>query len=73
VFTNRFGKKIYEDILHFQNTKTMMSTEEILLKAREIAKEKLEEKRSEVNKNVNYLLMTINNIENIQPSEVKTK
>jgi hypothetical protein len=34
VFTNRFGKKKYEDILQFQNTKTMMSTAEYTIKSK---------------------------------------
>ena len=46
VFKNRFGQMIYEDILHFENSKEMISLDELTIveKARGIATRMLSEK-----------------------------
>lgn len=73
VFKNRFGQMIYEDILHFENAKTIdISEEEIISKAREIAKRALEEKlKFTDNDNIELLKMAIDKVEQINKSEDK--
>lgn len=74
VFKNRFGTMIYEDILHFENSKACINLSEkaIVEKAREIAVRMLESRKYtlEDKKNLIYINDAINNCENIKLSEV---
>ena len=74
VFKNRFGTMIYEDILHFENSKALISiTEDVIVeKARKIAVRMLESRKNtlEDTKNLIYINEAISNCENIKLSEV---
>ena len=71
-FKNRYGQMIYEDILHFQNNKTKMCSNEIIItKARNIAVCILNE-TAELNPNsdnLNFIYEAINRAETINESE----
>jgi hypothetical protein len=71
VFKNRFGQLIYEDILHFENTKCDEPQESVLTEsARSIARDALSAKIDQGdNKNRDLLLSAISNIDNIMKSE----
>lgn len=69
VFKNRFGTMIYEDILHFKNSKQTKNRDEIVFEAASIAEEILNTKLSCQNKNIEYLLSAIENTHMIKPSE----
>lgn len=71
VFKNRFGTMIYEDILHFKNSKNMLNIceEEILEKAQQIAVNMLKQKDPE-QKNVNSLKEAIEFANKVKKSEV---
>lgn len=73
VFTNRFGTKIYEDILHF-NLPTEVS-ENSLQRARLVAKEVLEEalKNTFTEDVTEDIKSAINNINNVNPSPIFKK
>lgn len=72
VFKNRFGQNIFEDILHFENSKENLSLEKnfIISKAKDIAKEEIEKLLiSEVcNKNYDLLKDCISKIDDIKES-----
>lgn len=72
-FCNRFGKIIYEDIIHVENNKLRldMSEKEIVTYAKKIAKEYLIEKLNKLNdtdKNFELLNGAIDNINSIEKS-----
>ena len=72
VFKNRFGQMIYEDILHFSNSSSILPCdEEIICKAREIAIRMLQEKCNldVENKNRPLLFEAIEKAIKIKPSE----
>ena len=73
VFKNRFGQLIYEDILHFENTKTgaYPSSEEIISAARSIAVKMLFEKAQLYpdSENVGFIVEAIEKSERINRSE----
>lgn len=75
VFKNRFGKMIYEDILHFRNNKKNQSISEVELveKARKVAMATLNEKLLSVEDGdatkIQHLEDAINNVGNISKSE----
>jgi 16S rRNA G966 N2-methylase RsmD len=75
VFKNRYGIMIYEDILHFENNKLnyeLLSEEDIINMAREIAKSFLQEKVGQVNndyKDYNLLINSIENVYKVEKSE----
>jgi len=73
VFKNKFGRMIYEDIIHFENRKNgcMVSQSALSDAAREIAKNALEEKLDfdKSSKNRGFLIAAIDGIQNIQQSE----
>ena len=71
VFKNRFGQMIYEDIIHFENIKTEeFNEEEIISRARDIAKRALEEKLEYTdNDNIELLKMAIEKVNQINKSE----
>ena len=72
VFKNRFGQMIYEDILHFSNSSSILPCdEEIICKAREIAVRMLQEKCNldVENKNRPLLFEAIEKAIKIKPSE----
>ena len=72
VFKNRFGQMIYEDILHFSNSSSILPCdEEIICKAREIAIRMLHEKcdLDVENKNRPLLFEAIEKAIKIKPSE----
>lgn len=73
VFKNRFGQLIYEDILHFENTKTgaYPSSEEIISAARSIAVKMLFEKVQLYpdSENVGFIVEAIEKSERINRSE----
>lgn len=74
VFKNRYGKMIYEDIIHFENRKRSKTyaEQEIAEKARKIAVRMLQVKLDIVpeNKNTIFLRDAINNSLKIKKSEV---
>ena len=73
VFKNRFGQLIYEDILHFENSKTGFSLcdEEIISAARSIAVKMLFEKaqRFPDSKNIGFIAEAIKKSDKINRSE----
>ncbi len=73
VFKNRFGQLIYEDILHFENSKTEFSLcdEEIISAARSIAVKMLFEKaqRFPDSKNIGFIAEAIKKSDKINRSE----
>ncbi len=73
VFKNRFGQLIYEDILHFENSKTGFSPsdEEIVSSARSIAVKMLFEKAQMYpdSKNIGFIVEAIEKSEKINRSE----
>lgn len=73
VFKNRFGQLIYEDILHFQNSKAGLfpSNDEIVSAARGIAVKTLFEKAQMYrdSENVGFIVEAINKSEKINRSE----
>lgn len=73
VFKNRFGQLIYEDILHFENSKTEFSLcdEEIISAARTIAVKMLFEKaqRFPDSKNIGFIAEAIKKSDKINRSE----
>lgn len=73
VFKNRFGQLIYEDILHFENSKTRFSLcdEEIISAARSIAVKMLFEKaqRFPDSKNIGFIAEAIKKSDKINRSE----
>ncbi len=73
VFRNRFGQLIYEDILHFENSKTEFSLcdEEIISAARSIAVKMLFEKaqRFPDSKNIGFIAEAIKKSDKINRSE----
>ena len=76
VFKNRFGRMIYEDILHFKNNKinyNSLSEEEIINKSRNIAKNMLKQKLKMVDdeyKNYELLVAAIDRADKVNKSEV---
>lgn len=74
VFTNRFGQRIYEDILHFENSKTdgIPNADDIIASARAIAVNMLIEKTKTYpdSKNISFLFEAIERSKNINMSEV---
>lgn len=71
VFKNRFGTMIYEDILHFKNSKEMqnITEDEIIFKAQQIAVAMLKEKKPE-EKNKESLKEAIEFASKVKKSEV---
>lgn len=71
VFKNRFGIMIYEDILHFKNSKAMqnITENEIISKAQQIAVAMLKEKKPE-EKNKELLKKAIEFASKVKKSEV---
>lgn len=70
VFKNRYGQMIYEDIIHFSNTKSNLDNEYIISEARRIAVEILSSKLNIDNKNIALLNEAIHKADSIIPSEV---
>ena len=74
VFKNRYGKMIYEDILHFLNNKNFIDDEEYIIKqSKLIAKKyliKLLEETDENEKNRKYLEEAIKKVGTVKKSEV---
>ena len=71
VFKNRFGTMIYEDILHFKNSKEMqnITEDEIIFKSQQIAVAMLKEKKPE-EKNKESLKEAIEFASKVKKSEV---
>ncbi len=73
VFKNRFGQMIYEDILHFENSKEMISLDELTIveKARGIATRMLSEKAELMpeSKNIGLIYDAIKKAEKTKQSE----
>lgn len=73
VFKNRFGQLIYEDILHFENSKTgvPLSNEEIVSSARSVAVKMLFEKAQMYpdSENIGFVVEAIEKSERINRSE----
>ena len=72
VFKNRYGQKIYEDIIHFENKKCKISEDEIIEKARMIAIKSLKKKLEIVptTKNTVFLTEAISKALKVKESEV---
>lgn len=71
VFKNRYGQMIYEDIIHFENnSKCIISEDDISKKAKDIAIKMLSSKLSIENKNIDFLIDSINTKDKIKKSEV---
>ena len=73
VFKNKYGQMIYEDILHFQNSKTgNKSMTDLLEQSRLVAVKLLKEKYDDfdsTNKNYPLLIAAIRNAHTVMPSE----
>mgnify|MGYP000855596513 CR=1 FL=1 len=73
VFKNRFGQMIYEDILHFENSKEMISLDDLAIveMARSIATRMLSEKAELMpeSKNIELIYDAIDKAEKINQSE----
>lgn len=76
VFKNRFGRMIYEDIIHFENNKIkydLLTEEEVIEKSRNIAKNMLKQKLKMLDnkyKNYELLVEAIDRANKINKSEV---
>ena len=72
-FKNRYGQIIYEDILHFSNTKlsSNLSKEEVLDRARNIAYDALAEKQSlyPLDDNINFIVDALKKVTIVKRSE----
>lgn len=72
-FKNRFGQMIYEDILHFENSKenSLLDDSSIIEMARSIASRMLIEKTKSMpeSKNIGFIFDAVEKTEKINPSE----
>ena len=72
-FKNRYGQIIYEDILHFSNTKLSynLSKAEVIERARNIAYDALAEKQSSypIDDNINFIVDALKKVTTVKKSE----